>query len=182
MDCIPPGSSVHGDFPGKNTGVGCRAFDLPNPGIKPRSPALQADFLPPEPPGKPILHMVIYIYFNATFSICPTLSFPHCVHNSILSIWVYHLSRFHIYELIYNICFSLSDLLHSLWLGSSTLLELTQFCSFLWLFPGGSVGKVSAYNAGDLGSVPGLGRSPQEGNGNPLQYSWLENPMDGGAW
>ena len=43
-------------------------------------------------------------------------------------------------------------------------------------------GKVSAYNAGDLGSVPGSGISPGEGNGNPLQYSCLENPMDGGAW
>ena len=42
--------------------------------------------------------------------------------------------------------------------------------------------KASAYNAGDPGSVPGLGRSPGEGNGNPLQYSCLENPMDRGAW
>ena len=49
-------------------------------------------------------------------------------------------------------------------------------------FPGGSDGKVCAYNTGDLGSVPGLGRSPGEGNGNPLQYSCLENPMDGGTW
>ena len=49
-------------------------------------------------------------------------------------------------------------------------------------FPGGSEVKVSACNAGDLGSVPGLGRSPGEGNGNPLQCSCLENPMDGGAW
>ena len=49
-------------------------------------------------------------------------------------------------------------------------------------FPGGSDGKVSAYNAGDLGSIPGLGRSPGEGNGNPLQYSCLENPMDRRAW
>ena len=47
---------------------------------------------------------------------------------------------------------------------------------------GGSYGKVSAYNVGDLGSIPGLERSPGEGNGNPLQYSCLENPMDGGAW
>ena len=50
--------------------------------------------------------------------------------------------------------------------------------SFLYNFPGGSDGKVSAYNAGDLGSIPGLGRSPGEGNGTPLQYSCLENPMD----
>ena len=49
-------------------------------------------------------------------------------------------------------------------------------------FPGGSDGKASAYNAGDLGSIPGWGRSSGEGNGNPLQYSCLENPMDGGAW
>ena len=49
-------------------------------------------------------------------------------------------------------------------------------------FPGGSDGKASAYNADALGSIPGSGRSPGEGNGNPLQYSCLENPMDGGAW
>ena len=49
-------------------------------------------------------------------------------------------------------------------------------------FPGGSEVKVSACNVGDLGSIPGSGRSPGEGNGNPLQYSCLENPMDGGAW
>ena len=48
-------------------------------------------------------------------------------------------------------------------------------------FPGGSVGKVSACNAGDLGSVPGSGRSPGGGNGNPLQYSCLENAMDRGT-
>ena len=46
----------------------------------------------------------------------------------------------------------------------------------------GSDGKASDYNVGDLGSIPGLGRSSGEGNGNPLQYSCLENPMDGGAW
>ena len=46
----------------------------------------------------------------------------------------------------------------------------------------GSEGKASAYNAGDPDSIPGLGRSPGEGNGNPLQFSCLENPMDGGVW
>ena len=48
-------------------------------------------------------------------------------------------------------------------------------------FPGGSDGKASVYNEGDLGSIPGSGRFPGEGNGNPLQYSCLENPMDRGA-
>ena len=50
------------------------------------------------------------------------------------------------------------------------------------LIPGGSDGKATVYKAGDPGSIPGLGRSPGGGNGNPRQYSCLENPMDGGAW
>ena len=49
-------------------------------------------------------------------------------------------------------------------------------------FPGGSAGKESACNAGDMGLIPGSGRSPGEGNGYPLQYSCLENPMDKGVW
>ena len=49
-------------------------------------------------------------------------------------------------------------------------------------FPGGSVVKNLPANAGGVGSIPGLGRSPGEGNGNPLQYSCLGNPMDRGAW
>ena len=48
--------------------------------------------------------------------------------------------------------------------------------------PGGSDGKASDYSAGDLGSIPGLGRSSGKGNGNPLQYSCLGNPMDGETW
>ena len=49
-------------------------------------------------------------------------------------------------------------------------------------FPGGSDSNESACNAGDLGLIPESGRSPGEGVGNPLQYSCLENPADGGAW
>ena len=49
-------------------------------------------------------------------------------------------------------------------------------------FPGGLVGKESSCDAGDPGSIPGLGRSPGEGNGNPLQYSCLEHPMDRAVW
>ena len=62
-------------------------------------------------------------------------------------------------------------------------------CLFIYIhvcvctgFSGGLDGKEPACNAGDLGSIPGLGRSPGEGNGYPLQYSCLENPMDRGAW
>ena len=69
---------------------------------------------------------------------------------------------------------------------SNALLRITDlpFVTGLWGgtllldFPGGSDGKASVYNVGDLGSIPGSGRSPGEGNGNPLQYSCLENPMD----
>ena len=49
-------------------------------------------------------------------------------------------------------------------------------------FPGGTVVKNPPANAGDSGSIPGSGRSPREGNGNPLQYSCLENPMNGESW
>ena len=62
----------------------------------------------------------------------------------------------------------------------------TRICicilSFLMSFPGGSDGKKSARNVGDLGLIPGLGRSPGEGNGNLVLYSCLENPMDRGTW
>ena len=57
-----------------------------------------------------------------------------------------------------------------------------DFLKTSWRFPGGSDGNESAYIEGDSGSIPGLGRSPGEGNGNPLQYSCLENFMDRGAW
>ena len=61
--------------------------------------------------------------------------------------------------------------------------EIFRYLRTFWDFPGGgSDGKESAYNVGDSGSVPGLGRSPGDGNGNQLQYSCLENPVDGGAW
>ena len=52
----------------------------------------------------------------------------------------------------------------------------------MWSVPAGSDGKESACNAGDPGLIPGTGRSPGEGNGNPLQYSCPENPMGRGAW
>ena len=57
-----------------------------------------------------------------------------------------------------------------------------MFMLMLMGFPGGSVVKNPPANAGDVGSIPGLEGSPGEGNGNPLQYSCLENPTDRGAW
>ena len=72
------------------------------------------------------------------------------------------------------------------WKGRELLVCDSEVISCLFSrsedFPGGSDGKASAYDAAGLGSIPGLGRSPGERNGNPLQYSCLENPRDGGAW
>ena len=68
-------------------------------------------------------------------------------------------------------------------LGREDALEEDRITTPVFLgFLGGSAGKESACNAGDLGSIPGLERSPGEVNGSPLRYSCLENPMDGGAW
>ena len=64
---------------------------------------------------------------------------------------------------------------------SWTFWDMVLF-NLLLSFPGGSDSKVSACNVGDLGSIPGLGRSSGEWNGSPLQYSCLENSIDGGAW
>ena len=62
-----------------------------------------------------------------------------------------------------------------------SLARIGSYAHF-WDFPGGSDGKTYNVGDGDLGSIPGSGRSSGEGNGNPLQYSCLENPMHRGAW
>ena len=81
----------------------------------------------------------------------------------------------------FNLCISL-ERIHIF-----TVLRVFQFVNIVCIsnclgFPGGSEVKASACNVGYLGLIPGSGRSPGEGNDNPLQYSCLENPMDGGAW
>ena len=68
------------------------------------------------------------------------------------------------------------------WVLSGQIGEKDAISKSVTGFPGGSDGKASAYNAGDPDLIPGSGRSPGKGNGNPLQYSCLENPMDGVAW
>ena len=102
--------------------------------------------------------------------------------------------RFHIQATLYAV--SLSDISLSMTvLGPSLFYKLHYFALFFfnWLsniplyiwatnFTGGSDGKAAVCNVGDPGSIPGLGRSPGEGNDNPLQYYCLENPMDRGAW
>ena len=87
---------------------------------------------------------------------------------------------------VINISFNADDYTEKTHKGLSTRREISMpFLEILLTVSkvdGGSGGKASAYNARDPGLIPGSERSPGEGNGNPLQYSCLENPMDGGAW
>ena len=95
------------------------------------------------------------MFFKNKFYLCPHLSFSFLIgHQHVISGTLPE-NKYNV-EIKYN--FLISD------------------------FPGGSDGKASVYNGGDPGSVPGLGRSPGKGNGNPLQDYCLENPMDRGAW
>ena len=94
-------------------------------------------------------------------------------------------SQIHIQRIIFCLIFliikkrTLNILQHG-WTLKTGVKCFTHFNS--WGFPGSSTGKEYACNAGNLGSIPGLGRSPGEGNGNSLQYSCLENSRDRGAW
>ena len=76
---------------------------------------------------------------------------------------------------ICNVIFSIHHIFKEYKMQQVTLSNIIPYLTLL-------IGKISANNAGDLGSIPELGRSPGEGHGNPLQYSCLENPMDRGAW
>ena len=105
-----------------------------------------------------------YIYVSATLSTDSIVFLPNCTPQSLFFVFV---SLF----LPCKACLNMA-------LKHLPLMLISKFHNF----PGGSDGKVSAYNAGDPSSIPGSGRSPGEGNGNPLQYSCLENPMDGAAW
>jgi len=95
----------------------------------------------------------------------------------------------HLFSCMLTICISFGEKnVYSIlcpffiWTIPLTLSYMSCLCWLLTPYFGGSDGKASACNVGYLGSIPGLGRSPGEGNGNPLQYSCLENSMDGGAW
>ena len=129
--------------------------------------------------------------FNHLFTICIS-------HQSVTSVlWGLCLSYLHLYPLylaqgleahsrhLINICW-ISEWMDSLFLNvylKPWYIKVTSTLHFPFQsFPGGSDGKESACNAWDLGLIPGLGRSPGEGHGNPLQYSCLENSMDRGAW
>ena len=89
---------------------------------------------------------------------------------------------FPVSRLCWGLCFIPIGVAASVLMYRHLELPLLPSLSCSWGFPGGSNGKESACNAGNLGLIPGLGRSPGEGHGNLLQYSCLENPTDRGAW
>ena len=152
LDCSPSGSSVHG-IPSLE--------DLPNPGIKPGSLALQADFLLSEPPEKPLLSrkemasITGIIPGNQGWLVTGTVANMQVEKN------------------IFHMVGSCEPLM-----GSKELTRCRLYFGLSWWLSG----KESACNARDPGLIPGLGRSPGEGNGTPFQHSCLENPMDRGAW
>ena len=113
--------------------------------------------------------------------------------NSLCSLWLCILEFIEILYMCVNDCasvylslemfYSLPPLspFSSIWFSKKSR-KVALICVHRLTFPGGSDCKASAYNVGDMGSIPESGRSPGEGNGNPLQYSCLENPMGRGAW
>ena len=124
--------------------------DLPYQGIKPRSPALCADSLLSEPPGKPHSKWLAQMSFSRW-----TLPWLTQTRERNLS---------SVLQYFYKTSISTPNILYHSYIYKD--------------FPCGSAGKESAYNLGDLGSISGLGRSPGEGKGYPFRYSGLENSMD----
>ena len=109
-------------------------------------------------------------FFYNTADVGTLISDSSAFSKSSLNIW-----KFSVYILLKSSLENFEHYFASMWNECN--------CVLVWIFfPGGSEVKASASNAGDLGSIPGSGRSPGEGSGNPRQYSCLENPMNRWAW
>ena len=125
-----------------------------------------------------------YLVLFPSFFFVPPPPFPtprphtHLVSGPLFSLSFYYLAihkKFFISSLSNSLPFTY-------WHFTGFSFSKSVLCVYVCMHRGGSEGKAAACNVGDLGSIPGSGRSPGEGNGNPLQYSCLENPMDRGAW
>ena len=130
--------------------------------------------------GLPLSVVFIFVYVGAQLSKSYTSVYEYYPHKSLESISLALLS------FITSNFYSLT-LLHSrMYISSKNtcFIHLYVACLYIYIqgFPGVSVVKNQPDNTGDMGFIPGLGRSPGEGNGKPLQYSCLENPMGRGAW
>ena len=157
MDCSPPGFSVHGDSPGKNTGVSCHSL-------------LQGLFLTQR------LNPSLLLWQVDSLPLSHSMAFRE--RFLLIGWWWGNLesqSTAFSFQPGQGLCACGQHTVNffSLVGDSVSAKELKGF---------GSVSKESACSAGDPGSIPGLGRSPGEGNGNTLQYPCLENLMDRGAW
>ena len=114
-----------------------------------------------------IIYVTVYVYYMYTYK---------------SSIWLHRLIYMWILFFQVKSCFIKRNKVHVHTETDKNVRRIFLHNNNKLMTHGGSEVKASACSAGDLGSIPGLGRSPGEGNGNPLQYSCLENPMDGGAW
>ena len=177
MGCSPSGSSVHGDSRGKNTGVGCH-FLLQCVNVKSESKVPQSCPTLSDPMDCSLPGSSVHGIFQARVLEWGALAFSafkpmHMLkkkkslkHRCFYDYTVTKMAK--IRSVILSVGKDLSYITDGnvKWCGSFGKLG----------FPGGSDGKESACNAGDLGSIPGFGRSPGGEHGNPLQYSCLENP------
>ena len=175
LNCNTPGLPVHHQLPEFTQTHVHRVADA----IQPSHLCRPLLLLPPIPPcirvfsNESTLHMGWPEYWSFSFSISPPKEIPGLI--SFRVDWLDLLAvQGTLKSLLQHHSSKASILRHSAF--------FTVQLSHPWGFPGGSEVKASACNAGDLGLIPESGRSPGEGNGNPLQYSCLENPMDGGAW
>ena len=173
--CSPPGSSVHGDSPGKNSGVSCHALlqgIFPTQGSNLGLSHCRRILYPLNHHVLPsyLIKMMKVTMFSSNIFIVLLLTIRAAIHLIILLSELGELgelgsrSSFSLLSIKWDICKNTYHLLMN------------------YVCPGGSDGEESACNAGDLGSIPGLGRFPGEGKSYTLQYSCLKNSMDRGGW
>ena len=150
---------------------------------------MPSNTVPVPGPAVGTTHILIWSYSCVILPPMPTATMPSELVRFLLwdlsvAFYIFHRHRVCLADCVDLICSwwesSGSSSLFTLLLGSNCAFVSTSACGSD--FPCGSDSKASAYNVGDLGSIPWLGRSSGEGNGNPLQYFCLENPMDRGAW
>ena len=199
MDCSTPGLPVHHQLPEFTQTHVHRVGDAIQPSHPLSSPSPPASIFPSITglSNEPVLLIRWPNDWSFSFSTSPSdeysglISFrmnwldPLAVQGTLKSLLQHHSSKA---SILWHSAFLILQLSH-LYMTTGKIIALTRWTllflicclAWSWGFPGGSDSKESSCNAGDPGSIPGLGRSPGEGNGNPLQCSCLEKPRDKGA-
>ena len=172
MDCSPPGSSVCGIFQARIPKWVAISFSRGFSWLRDQTQVscVAGGFLTTEPPQRPICYVQTHksdIHTHVYISVC--------IYTYIHTYMIYYLSYVWNIYIIY---------IYNIYILYLYIQYIYIFHIYIYAngFPGGWVVDNPSANAGDMGSFPGSGRSPREGNGNPLQYFHLENPMDRGAW